>query len=219
MECHHGSLGPDATQGIQWFLRGGLIMYQILACSIIALAVFFDRLAFLRHKHLVPERLRGVTRVWQRGEFEVAWGLCQQQDMPLAHILPAGLQKIKEGLQEVCACHKKSEQDYNINLPSMTDIIFHLLIFFMVATVLKDSTRRFDVPLPDARSGQVAEARGLTIEMTADGAISFNGDLVTQEQLEQQQQPTGGSEGQRSVVIKTDKRLGYDKIIEVMGLY
>jgi Biopolymer transport protein ExbD/TolR len=144
-------------------------MYQILACSIIALAVFFDRLAFLRHKHLVPERLRGVTRVWQRGEFEVAWGLCQQQDMRLAHILPDGLQKIKDGLQEFCAWHKKSEQDYNISLPSMTDIIFHLLIFFMVATVLKDSTRRFDVPLPDARSGQVAEARGLTIEMTADG--------------------------------------------------
>jgi len=64
MECHHGSLGPDATQGIQWFLRGGPIMYQILACSIIALAVFFDRLAFLRHKHLIPERLCGVTRVW-----------------------------------------------------------------------------------------------------------------------------------------------------------
>jgi len=39
-------------------------MYQILACSIIALAVFFDRLAFLRHKHLIPERLCGVTRVW-----------------------------------------------------------------------------------------------------------------------------------------------------------
>ena len=63
----------------------------------------------------------------------------------------------------------------------------------MVATVLKDSTRRFDVQLPNARSGQVAEVRGLTIEMTADGAISFNGDLVTQKQLEQQQHPTGGA--------------------------
>jgi hypothetical protein len=67
----------DLTQGIQWFLRGGPIMYQILACSIIARAVFFDRLAFLRRKHLVPERLRGVKRAWQRGEFEVAWGLCE----------------------------------------------------------------------------------------------------------------------------------------------
>jgi biopolymer transport protein ExbD len=113
---------------------------------------------------------------------------------------------------------KKSEDDYSINLPSMTDIIFLLLIFFMVATVLKDSTRRLDVQLPEARSGQAAEARRLTIEMAADGALSLNGALVTQEQLEQQLQPTGAAEGQRSAVIKADKRLAYGKVIEVMGL-
>jgi biopolymer transport protein ExbB len=90
------------TQGIQWFTRGGPIMYPILACSIIGLAVFLERLAFLRRKHLVPERfVRAVTRAWQRGEFEVAWRLCQQQDLPLARIMRAGLRKIKEGPQEV----------------------------------------------------------------------------------------------------------------------
>jgi biopolymer transport protein ExbD len=113
---------------------------------------------------------------------------------------------------------KKSEEDYSINLPSMTDIIFLLLIFFMVATVLKDSTRRLDVQLPETRSGQATEARRLTIEMAADGVISLNGELVTQEQLEQQLQPAGAAEGQRSVVVKADKRLSYGKVIEVMGL-
>jgi biopolymer transport protein ExbD len=112
---------------------------------------------------------------------------------------------------------KKSEEDYNINLPSMTDIIFLLLIFFMVATVLKDSTRRLDVQLPQARSGQTAEARHLTIEMAADGSLSLNGELVTQEQLEQHLQPTG-ADGQRSVVIEADKRLLYGRVIEIMGL-
>jgi biopolymer transport protein ExbD len=113
---------------------------------------------------------------------------------------------------------RKSEEDYSINLPSMTDIIFLLLIFFMVATVLKDSSRRLDVQLPEARSGQAAEVRRLKIEMAADGAISLNGDLVTQEQLEHLLQPTGETEGQRSVVIEADKRLIYGKVIEVMGL-
>jgi biopolymer transport protein ExbD len=113
---------------------------------------------------------------------------------------------------------KKSEEDYSINLPSMTDIIFLLLIFFMVATVLKDSTRRLDVQLPEARSGQAAEARRLTIEMAADGVLLLNGELVTQEQLEQRLQPTEGTEGQPSVVIKADKRLTYGRVIEVMGL-
>jgi biopolymer transport protein ExbD len=112
----------------------------------------------------------------------------------------------------------KSEEDYSINLPSMTDIIFLLLIFFMVATVLKDSTRRLDVQLPEARSGQAAEARRLTIEMAADGTMSLNGELVTQEQLEQQLQQMEEAEGERSVVIKADKRLAYGKVIEIMGL-
>jgi hypothetical protein len=52
-------------------------MYQILACSIFALAVLFDRFPFLRCKQLVPERVRGIKRAWQRGEFEVAWGPCE----------------------------------------------------------------------------------------------------------------------------------------------
>jgi biopolymer transport protein ExbB len=72
-------------------------MYPILACSIIGLAVFLERLAFLRRKHLLPERfVRGVTRAWQRGEFEMAWRLCQQQEIPLARILRAGLRKVKD---------------------------------------------------------------------------------------------------------------------------
>jgi biopolymer transport protein ExbB len=90
------------AQGVQWFVRGGPIMYPILACSIIGLAVFLERLAFLRRKHLLPERfVRGVTRAWHRGEFEAAGRLCQQQDVPLARILRAGLRKVKEGPQEV----------------------------------------------------------------------------------------------------------------------
>jgi biopolymer transport protein ExbB len=90
------------THGLHWFARGGPIMYPILACSIVGLAVFLERLAFLRRRHLLPERfVRGVTRAWQRGEFEVAWRLCQQQNLPLARILRAGLRKVKEGPQEV----------------------------------------------------------------------------------------------------------------------
>lgn len=90
------------TEGLQWFARGGPIMYPILACSIIGLAVFLERLAFLRHKHLLPERfVRSITRAWQRGEFDAAWGLCQQQSIPLARILRAGLRKVKDGPQEI----------------------------------------------------------------------------------------------------------------------
>jgi biopolymer transport protein ExbD len=113
---------------------------------------------------------------------------------------------------------KRTEEDYSINLPSMTDIIFLLLIFFMVATVLKDSTRRLDVQLPESRSGEASETRLMTIEMAADGSISMNGAFVSMEELEARLQPAGGGDGQRSVIIRADRRLEYGKVVQVMGL-
>jgi biopolymer transport protein ExbB len=89
-------------QGVHWFVRGGPVMYPILACSIIGLAVFLERLAFLRRKHLLPERLvRGIMRAWQRSDVAMASRLCEQHDVPLARILRAGLLKAKAGPQEI----------------------------------------------------------------------------------------------------------------------
>ncbi len=113
---------------------------------------------------------------------------------------------------------KNPEEDYSINLPSMTDIIFLLLIFFMVATVLKESTRRLDVQLPEVRSGATAEAGQFTIEMASDGALTVNGDRVTLEELEARLTSEAAVKAQRAVVIKADKRLLYGKVVEVMGL-
>jgi len=113
---------------------------------------------------------------------------------------------------------RKNEEDYSINLPSMTDIIFLLLIFFMVATVLKDSTRRLDLQLPEAGSGRSPDARRLTIEMSAQGTMSLNGEVITLEQIDQELRSTAVADEQRSVLIKADKRLAYGKVIEVMGL-
>jgi biopolymer transport protein ExbD len=113
---------------------------------------------------------------------------------------------------------KEPEEDYSINLPSMTDIIFLLLIFFMVATVLKDTIRRLDVQLPESRSSEVAETKPLTIEMAVDGSISLNGELVDMGQLEDRLRDSGTGNGQRAVIIKADKRLSYGKVIAVMGV-
>jgi len=113
---------------------------------------------------------------------------------------------------------KTPEEEYSINLPSMTDIIFLLLIFFMVATVLKESTRRLDVQLPEARSGEAPEPRRFTLEMAADGAITLNGERMTLEQLEARLTAEPGTREQRSVIIRADKRLPYGTVVEVMGV-
>jgi biopolymer transport protein ExbB len=131
------------TQGVGWFVRGGPVMYPILACSIIGLAVFLERIAFLRRKHLLPDRfVRGVTRAWQRGEFEVAWRLCQQQDIPLARMLRAGLRKVKEGPQDVeraieaAGSHEAGVLDTNLRFLGAISNIAPMLGFLGTVTGL-----------------------------------------------------------------------------------
>ncbi|MBW2614645.1 MAG: MotA/TolQ/ExbB proton channel family protein, partial [Deltaproteobacteria bacterium] len=40
---------------IDFLVKGGIFMYPIILCSIVALAVFLERLWVLRRKHILPE--------------------------------------------------------------------------------------------------------------------------------------------------------------------
>ena len=54
--------------------------------------------------------------------------------------------------------HLKEEEDYSLQLTSLIDVVFLLLIFFMVSTTFVDFTRRLDIQLPEAKkSNEVFE--------------------------------------------------------------
>jgi biopolymer transport protein ExbB len=78
---------------IALFQRGGMAMYPILACSIIAVAVFLERLWRLRSSRLIPE---GFVRKFRESvlqdEIEVASRLCSlNAHSPLARVAQAAL--------------------------------------------------------------------------------------------------------------------------------
>jgi len=51
---------------------------------------------------------------------------------------------------------KNSEEDVNINLTPLIDVVFLLLIFFMVSTTF-DTTSQLKIRLPEASRSQVAQ--------------------------------------------------------------
>lgn len=51
---------------------------------------------------------------------------------------------------------KNTEEDVNINLTPLIDVVFLLLIFFMVSTTF-DTTSQLKIRLPEASSSQVAQ--------------------------------------------------------------
>ncbi len=98
------NLGPVRAQvlglemkdlpGRVWILvrRGGLVMYPIILCSVLALGVFLERLVNLRRKRILHQDfISGIRRLWRRRDIEKALQLCKAHDISISRILRAGL--------------------------------------------------------------------------------------------------------------------------------
>jgi len=83
---------------IDYFVRGGWIMWPILACSVVALAIFIDRMLVLRRSRRENERFLLEVRSHLRpGRLEDAIGICQRYAAPLARVFHAGLLRVADG--------------------------------------------------------------------------------------------------------------------------
>lgn len=84
------------------FLKGGLIMWPILLCSIIGLAIIIDRYIVLRKsKTNIPAfmvRIRGLLR---KKDISGAMSYCIEEKSPVANIIRKGLKKFHLGHQRV----------------------------------------------------------------------------------------------------------------------
>ena len=113
---------------------------------------------------------------------------------------------------------KDEEESFGMDMTPMIDVVFLLLIFFMVSTVFVDFNRQMDLALPTSKSSTVDETlKSLEIEMTADKQIFFDGKKVTLTRLENML--LGAAPDQKkTVIIRADKNLPYGDVIKLMGI-
>ncbi|MFQ5672626.1 MAG: ExbD/TolR family protein [Nitrospinales bacterium] len=112
----------------------------------------------------------------------------------------------------------EEEEDFSLDMTPMIDVVFLLLIFFMVSTAFVDFSRRMDIALPTSKSSTEEEvAKPLLIEMTTDKRIFLNGKEVVLKQLELKLKRSLKTK-QPSATIKADKALPYGNVIKVMGI-
>ena len=84
-------------------------MYPILLCSVIALAIFLERLWVLRRSQVLPEAfIRHVEELLRKGKVAEALYLCQGQASSIARVFLGGLKNagrgmwlVKEGIEEM----------------------------------------------------------------------------------------------------------------------
>lgn len=84
---------------IDLIVKGGIFMYPIILCSIIALAVFLARLWVLRRKNIIPENfILQVEDLLKRKKLSEAVFLCQNDMSSIAKIFLSGLRNTRKGM-------------------------------------------------------------------------------------------------------------------------
>jgi biopolymer transport protein ExbD len=79
---------------------------------------------------------------------------------------------------------RKQRENVDINLVSLIDVVFVLLLFFVVTTTFTRETQ-LRVDLPEAVSGSPAEdqSKQLDIAISADGVFSVNNQILPKSDL------------------------------------
>ncbi len=84
------------------FLKGGTIMWFILACSIIGLTVIIDRYIVIRKARInVPAFMVRIRGMLKKKDITGAISYCMEEKSPVANIIRKGLTKYKLGHERV----------------------------------------------------------------------------------------------------------------------
>jgi len=84
---------------IDFIIKGGIVMYPIILCSIIALGIFIERLWILRKKAVIPADLVSfVEDRLKKRNIPAALDICEKSDSSIAKIFLAGLKNSSKGM-------------------------------------------------------------------------------------------------------------------------
>ncbi len=110
------------------------------------------------------------------------------------------------------------DEQAGINLTSLIDVVFLLLIFFMVTSTFIDIQRKLDLELPEAKAADLEkkERKPIQIEMDRQGRITLDGEFVNMQALEARLKQSQGK--RTSAVVRADRRLNHGTVTAVLGL-
>ncbi|MEO9275316.1 biopolymer transporter ExbD [Marinomonas sp. 5E14-1] len=109
--------------------------------------------------------------------------------------------------------------DVQINLTPLIDVVFLLLIFFMVSTTFNQSTElTIDLPTATSNAPRSDVSQNVELVITADGQYVINGQTLINERvstLVQGLKEVTRGDSSKPLIITADAKASYDMVLRV----
>jgi len=105
----------------------------------------------------------------------------------------------------------------NINITSLVDVLFILLIFVLVSTTFLEQPA-LDIELPKAKSAGLERIQEMIVSISREGQIFFNNQAVNKIQLADLITQRLQKDSQMPVILKADENVSYGLVIEIMDV-
>jgi len=106
----------------------------------------------------------------------------------------------------------------NFDLTPLIDVVFQLLIFFMLTTTFLNLESRVKVNLPTGDFAAAEPTNNITVTITENNTIYFNGKLIDPLKITENVVSELKKDPQGVVVLEADQNVLHGKVIRVMDL-
>ena len=110
-----------------------------------------------------------------------------------------------------------NEEKPRLMIIPMIDIIFFLLVFFMMSMLTMVVQKSVPLNLPQASTAKVSMEENIPITVTEDGAVYFEKDKITLADLENRLWEKKQA-GELSIILRGDASADYGKVVQVMDM-
>ena len=113
----------------------------------------------------------------------------------------------------------ETDEESGVPMTPLIDVVFLLLIFFLVATTFHKVEDDLSVNLPSASGGVQTEDREqqFVINVRTGGLLVLNGQIVTFDQLADQLAAAAKRDRKTAVVIRGDRKAYHEEIVRILN--
>ncbi|MBD3384009.1 biopolymer transporter ExbD [candidate division KSB1 bacterium] len=112
---------------------------------------------------------------------------------------------------------EKSKKRVNINVTSLIDVMFILLIFFMVTSSFIEQPG-MKLELPATKSRQIARVERMVVYINQEGQMFLNDKPVEPGNLAEEIKALLPYSEQKTLILKADKQAEHGLVVEVMDI-